>query len=109
VKQPATPSYAGIDWATSTHAVCVVDPAGVIRARFEVPNTGKRFTGLIKRLTKLQVARVAIERPDGPLVGAMLAAGLAVGGRHPTAGQGAAQPLCGLGGQGRPRRRLPAG
>jgi transposase len=78
MKQPAMPHCAGIDWASSTHAVCVVDPAGVIQARFEVPNTGKRFTGLIKRLAKLGVARVAIERPDGPLVEAMLAAGLGV-------------------------------
>jgi transposase len=70
--------YAGIDWATKTHAVCVVDQAGQIRARFQVPNTGKSFTGLIKRLGKLGVAGVAIERPDGPLVEAMLAADLRV-------------------------------
>jgi transposase len=70
--------YAGIDWASRTHAVGVVDDHGGIRARFEVPNTGKGFGGLIRRLTKLQVAGVAIERPDGPLVEAMLDAGLRV-------------------------------
>ena len=70
--------YAGIDWATKTHAVGVVDDHGGIRARFEVPNTGKGFGGLIRRLAKLQVAGVAIERPDGPLVEAMLDAGLRV-------------------------------
>jgi transposase len=69
---------AGIDWATRTHAVGVVDDQGGIRARFEVPNTGKGFGGLIRRLVKLQVAGVAIERPDGPLVEAMLDAGLRV-------------------------------
>jgi transposase len=78
VKQPAALHYAGVDWATKTHVVCVVDAAGAIRARFEVPNTGKRFSGLCKRLTKLGVAGVAIERPDGPLVEAMLDAGLKV-------------------------------
>jgi transposase len=78
VKQPATLHYAGIDWATRTHAVCVVDQTGAIRARFEVPNTGKSFAGLIKRLGKLGVAGVAIERPDGPLVEAMLDQGLRV-------------------------------
>src|SRR5436190_2365705 len=41
-------------------------------------NTGKGFAGLIKRLGKLGVAGVAIERPDGPLVGAMLDQGLRV-------------------------------
>ena len=64
--------YAGIDWATKTHAVGVVDDHGGIRARFQVPNTGKGFGGLIRRLTKLGVAGVAIERPDGPLVEAMV-------------------------------------
>jgi transposase len=70
--------YAGIDWASQTHAVGVVDDQGGIRARFQVPNTGKGFGGLIRRLVKLQVAGVAIERPDGPLVEAMLDAGLRV-------------------------------
>jgi transposase len=70
--------YAGIDGASRTHAVGVVDDQGRIRARFEVPNTGKGFGGLIRRLLKLQVAGVAIERPDGPLVEAMLDAGLRV-------------------------------
>src|SRR5215204_5634302 len=70
--------YAGIDWATKTHAVGVVDDQGGIRARFQVANTGKGFGGLIRRLTKLQVTGVAIERPDGPLVEAMLDAGLRV-------------------------------
>jgi Transposase len=70
--------YAGIDWATKAHAVGVVDDQGGIRARFQVPNTGKGFGGLIRRLTKLGVAAVAIERPDGPLVQAMLDAGLRV-------------------------------
>jgi transposase len=78
VKQPAALHYAGVDWATRTHAVCVVDPHGAIRARFEVPNTGKSYAGLCKRLARLGVAGVAIERPDGPLVEAMLEAGLQV-------------------------------
>jgi transposase len=67
-----------VDWATKTHAVCVVAADGTIRARFEVPNTGKTFTGLVKRLGRLQVAGVAIERADGPLVEAMLDGGLRV-------------------------------
>jgi transposase len=78
VEQPATLHDAGVDWATRTHAVCVVDPHGAIRARFEVPNTGKSHAGLCQRLVKPGVAGVAIERPDGPLVEAMLEAGLRV-------------------------------
>ena len=66
--------FAGLDWASKTHAVCVVDGDGDIRARFEIPNTGKTFTGLVRRLTKLGVEGVAIERCDGPLVEALLEA-----------------------------------
>ena len=69
---------AGIDWASRTHAVCVVEADGAIRARFEVPNTGRSFAGLIRRLVKLGVGGVAIERPDGPLVEAMIDGGLDV-------------------------------
>lgn len=78
MKQRLKELFAGIDWASRTHAVCVVDDAGVIRARFDVANTGKTFAGLVKRLCKLGVVGVAIERPDGPLIEAMIAAGVAV-------------------------------
>lgn len=64
--------FAGIDWASKTHAVCVVDDEGAITVRFEISNTGKTFTGLIKRLTRLGVEGVAIERCDDPLVEALL-------------------------------------
>jgi transposase len=70
--------FAGIDWASKTHMICVVDQDGKITQRFEIPNTGKTFTGLVKRLAKLGVEGVAIERCDGPLVEALLDAGLRV-------------------------------
>ena len=76
--QAAKKLFAGLDWASKTHMVCIVDNDGKITQRFEIPNTGKTFTGLVKRLVKLAVAGVAIERCDGPLVEALLDAGLAV-------------------------------
>jgi hypothetical protein len=42
---------------------CVVDGAGVIRARFQLPSAGTGFSGLGRRLAKLGVDGVAIERP----------------------------------------------
>jgi transposase len=69
---------AGIDWASRSHTVCVLEPHGPIRARFEVANTGKTFEGLIRRLVRLGVGALAIERPDGPLVEAFVDAGLEV-------------------------------
>jgi transposase len=70
--------FAGIDWASKTHMICVVDDRGAITVRFEIANTGKTFRGLVKRLTKLGVQGVAIERCDGPLVEALLDAELPV-------------------------------
>ena len=51
---------------------------------------------------------MAIERCDGPLVEALLEAGLRVCRDHPAPGQGAAVPLLGLGREVRRRGRLPA-
>ena len=73
--QTDQPLFAGIDWASQTHMICVVDQDGAITVRFEIPNTGKTFNGLVKRLTKLRVEGIAIERCDGPLVEALLDAG----------------------------------
>jgi hypothetical protein len=67
--------FAGLDWASKTHMVCVVDADGTITQRFEIVNTGKTFTGLVKRLVKLGVEGVAIERCDGPLIEALLGFG----------------------------------
>jgi transposase len=77
-QEPGRCRYAGLDWASHTHAVCVIEDDGQIRARFEVHNTGAAFTGLVKRLRKLNVSAVAIERGDGPLVEALLDAQFAV-------------------------------
>ena len=70
--------FIGIDWAAKTHAVCVLDATGKQVAAYTVEHTAAGFTGLIRRLAKLgdpAVAPVAIERPDGRLVDALLAAG----------------------------------
>ncbi len=77
-RQATKKLFAGLDWASKTHMVCVVDADGAITQRFEIANTGKTFTGLVKRLSKLDVEAVAIERCDGPLVEALLEAGLRV-------------------------------
>jgi transposase len=70
--------FAGLNWASKTHMVCVLDADQMITQRFEIVNTGKTFTGLVKRLVRLGVEGVAIERCDGPLIEALLQAGLRV-------------------------------
>jgi hypothetical protein len=69
---------AGIDWASADHAVAIVDGAGVTRDRFCVAHRATELRRLVTRLRRAGVIDVAIERPDGPVVGALLEAGLVV-------------------------------
>lgn len=73
-----TAGYAGIDWATDAHAVCVVDDHGRVIVEFEVAHTADGLSELCRRIERAGAPRAAIERPDGPVVDALLAAGLEV-------------------------------
>jgi transposase len=75
--------FAGVDWASEEHAVCVVDERGRIveGRRFRHDEPGIR--ALCARLVRLRVALVALERPDGLLIERLLDAGLAVIAVHP--------------------------
>ncbi|MEA2684951.1 MAG: hypothetical protein QOE93_146, partial [Actinomycetota bacterium] len=73
-----TTAYAGVDWATDAHAVCVVDGEGQVVVEFEVPHSADGLSDLCRRVQRGGARRVAIERPDGPVVDALLAAGLEV-------------------------------
>jgi transposase len=75
---PTGAVFAGVDWASAEHAVCVVDAAGTVLWRHTVSHSRAGLSRLTGRLGELQVARVGIERPDGPVVEALLAAGLRV-------------------------------
>src|SRR5215470_3134579 len=81
VRLPDTPPggvTAGIDWANADHAVCVVGVAGAVRARFSVKHTAAGLAALVRGLARAGVGEAAIERGDGPLVDALLAAGVTV-------------------------------
>jgi hypothetical protein len=75
--------FAGVDWASEEHAVCVVDERGRIvdgrRYRHDEPG----IRALCARLLKFGVALVALERPDGLLTWRLLDAGLSVIAVHP--------------------------
>src|SRR5271156_4106393 len=75
---PSGGVVAGIDWATADHEVCVVDMAGRVSGRFSAAHDKAGIGALILRLRESGVAEVAIERGDGALVEALLAAGLTV-------------------------------
>lgn len=76
--QPATRVCAGVDWAKDDHAVCIIDADGEAIHRFTIPHTAAGLRHLVARLLKAAVDEVGIERPDGPVVDALLAAGLTV-------------------------------
>ena len=75
--------FAGVDWASEEHAVCVVDERGRIvqgrRYRHDEPGIRALCAGLVR----LRVELVALERPDGLLIERLLDAGLAVIAVHP--------------------------
>ena len=69
---------AGVDWATDDHAVAIVDPDGEQTHRFSVTHDAAGLRTLVRKLLAAGVAEVGIERPDGPVVDALRAAGLTV-------------------------------
>jgi transposase len=71
-------SFAGVDWASEEHACCVVDADGRIVEGRRFGHDERGIRALCARLSELDVALVAIERPDGPLIERLLDAGLEV-------------------------------
>ncbi|MGI8814912.1 MAG: IS110 family transposase [Pseudonocardia sp.] len=69
---------AGVDWAQDDHAVTIVDPEGEQTDRFPITHDAAGLRTLIRRLLTAGVVEVGIERPDGPVVDALRAAGLIV-------------------------------
>jgi transposase len=76
--QDATAHFGSVDWATARHAACIVDATGHIVEQFTVEHTAAGLATLVRQFQRQHVVRVAIERPDGPIVEALLAADLEV-------------------------------
>jgi transposase len=75
--------FAGVDWASEEHAVCVVDVEGRIIEGRRYRHDERGIRALCARLLALGVVLVAIERPDGLLIERLLDAGLSVIAIHP--------------------------
>lgn len=69
-EQGASPT-AGVDWASTAHAVAVVDSRGEQLERFTITHTTAGLRELVARVRRAGGAEVAIERPDGPVVDAL--------------------------------------
>jgi transposase len=70
--------FAGVDWASTDHAICVIDTAGAVLWRQTISHSRAGLIRLVSKLTEFSVTRVGIERPDGPVVEALLDGGLPV-------------------------------
>jgi transposase len=77
---PATEEvrFGGVDWSWERHAVCIVDAGGTVIERFEAEHSAAGLQAMVRRLGRAGALRVAIERGDGPVVDALLVAGLDV-------------------------------
>jgi transposase len=75
--------FAGIDWASQSHTVCVLDTAGRVEHRLDLPHNREGIERLIRQLKSFKGIAVAIERPSGLLVDALVEAGLSVVPIHP--------------------------
>ena len=77
------PAICGLDWASEWHDICIADRDGRRLAERRFTHDEAGVGALIALLVEYRVARVAIERPDGLLVGRLLGAGIKVLAIHP--------------------------
>ena len=79
----------GLDWGGAAHAVCVLDRgSGAVIDRFEARHDEKGLRDMERRLARHGAAGdlpVAVERPSGLIVDALVAAGHPVVPIHPNA------------------------
>jgi transposase len=76
----------GVDWGGAAHAVCVIGAQGQVLERFAVGHDRAGLATLVARLQQHGAAAdipIAIERPSGLLVDALVEAGLVVTPIHP--------------------------
>jgi transposase len=77
-EEPAGDVTCGIDWARDDHAVSVVDARGREIHRCTAEHSAVGLRELIAVLARHGAREAAIERPDGPVVDALLGAGITV-------------------------------
>ena len=78
--------FGGLDWGGAGHAVCVVDATGTVLLSLEIRHDAAGLAELRRRLAKLAPAGtlpIAIERPTGLIVDALVEAGHPVVPIHP--------------------------
>lgn len=80
------PFHGGLDWGGTSHAVCIIDGAGQVVVRVEARHDAAGLADLIARLERVAKPAelpIAIERPSGLIVDALVEAGHPVIPIHP--------------------------
>jgi transposase len=77
-EEPPGDVTCGIDWARDDHAVSVVNAKGREICRCSVEHSAAGLRELVAVLARHGAREAAIERPDGPVVDALLEAGITV-------------------------------
>ncbi len=75
--------FVGLDWASRTHALCVIDEQGSVREQLEIVHDADGLALLQRRLRHWHCPPIAIERPSGLLVDTLVEAGFTVVPIHP--------------------------
>jgi transposase len=82
------PLFLGLDWGAAGHAVCCVDESGRVVAGLNIRHEAAGLDELLRALSRLGAPAdlpIAIERPSGLIVDALLDAGHPVFPIHPNA------------------------
>ena len=80
------PFHGGLDWGGTSHAVCVVDGAGQVLVRIQARHDAAGIADMLARLKRVAAPAdlpIAIERPSGLIVDALVQAGHPVMPIHP--------------------------
>lgn len=80
------PFHGGLDWGGTSHAVCIIDGAGQVVVRVEARHDAAGLADLVARLERVGKPAelpIAIERPSGLIVDALVEAGHPVIPIHP--------------------------
>lgn len=76
--EPPNNVTGGLDWARDDHAAAIVDAHGRELLRHSVEHSSAGLAGLVEVFRRAGCREVAIERPDGPVVDALLDADITV-------------------------------
>jgi len=80
------PYFGGLDWGNATHAICILDDTRQVVTRIDVRHDAAGLADMLAKLRRIAAPQdipIAIERPSGLIVDALVQAGHTVVPIHP--------------------------